>query len=347
MKRTLSAGVGLLLLLLAPGLAIGQAEKPTDVSGDWEMTAETPFGTFTSTLKLEKQGDALTGRVVGEGGEESKLDKVKLAGKTIGFERDITVNGLDLHLVYTGAVDGDSIKGTFEANGQMMTWTAKRKTVVAGVTGASLAGTWKLQLETPNGTRERTLVLKQDGDRTTGTITGRNDEAVPLTEVSLKGRELRFTVAQERDGNTIRRTYVATVDGDSLKGTIEGGNQARGFTGKRDAAPVVPGPAAAVPVLAGAWKLTVMADQTHRPTLHLTEQAGKLSGKLAGEDGGEWMLKDVVVKGNQLDFAVDITVDGQEIHLNFTGTIEGDRLKGAFSQGGASYATTGERQPKA
>ena len=40
MKRTLSAGVGLLLLLLAPGLAIGQAEKPVDVSGDrgWWIT---------------------------------------------------------------------------------------------------------------------------------------------------------------------------------------------------------------------------------------------------------------------------------------------------------------------
>jgi hypothetical protein len=342
MRRTLFAAAGLVLLLLAPGLAVSQAEKPIDVSGDWEVTAETPFGNFTATMKLEKQGETLSGRFVGEGGGESKLDKLKLTGKAIGFERDITVNGLDLHLVYTGTVEGDTMKGTFTAGDQPMNWTAKRKSVVAAATGSGVAGTWKLQVETNNGTRERTLILKQEGDRFTGTVTGRDDEMVPLQEVSLKGKELRFTVSMERDGNVFRRTYVATVDGETLKGEVEGGNQARSFTGKREAPPV------AAPVFAGAWKLTVMADdQTHRPTLNLTEQDGKLIGKLVGQDGDEWPLKEIAVKGNQLDFAVDITVGGEQLHLKFTGTIEGDRLKGALSQGGNNYITTGERQPKA
>jgi hypothetical protein len=342
MTHTLSARIGLLLLLLAPGLAIGQAEKPADVSGDWEVTAETPFGNFTSTMKLEKQGDALSGRFVGESGGDTKLEKLKLAGKTLSFERDITVNGLDLHLVYTGAVDGDSIKGTFTAGDQAMNWTAKRKAVVAPATLTGIAGTWKIQVETPNGTREQTLILKQDGDRATGTVTGRNDEVIPLEEVSLKGSELRFAVTQERDGNRFKRTYIATVAGDTLKGEIEGGNQARTFTGKRQAAPT-----AAAPVFVGAWNLVVMADETHRPTLHLTEQDGKLTGKLVGGDGDEWPLKELSTRGNQLDFAVDITVGGEQLHLKFTGTIDGNALKGSFSQGGNNYTTTGERQPKA
>jgi len=39
-------------------------------------------------------------------------------------------------------------------------------------------------------------------------------------------------------------------------------------------------------------------------------------------------------------------LNGQELHLKFAGTIDGDKLQGAFSDDSGSYATTGERQPK-
>src|SRR5437870_10132673 len=89
-------------------------------------------------------------------------------------------------------------------------------------TAGGIAGTWKISVDTPNGTRERTLVLRQEGDRLTGTLTGPMDQVTPLQEVSFKGKELRFSVSFDRDGQTIKRSYVATVDGDTLKGSVEG-----------------------------------------------------------------------------------------------------------------------------
>ena len=57
-------------------------------------------------------------------------------------------------------------------------------------------------------------------------------------------------------------------------------------------------------------------------------------------------LKKLVVKGAQLDFTVDVQVNGMLIHLAFSGTVEGDKLKGAVTANGQNLATTGERAPK-
>jgi hypothetical protein len=334
---------GLVALLIAPTLAAAQSDKPVDVSGEWERTVETPGGNFTSTMKLEKQGDTLSGVTVRRDGTETALKDVKLAGRTLTFSQDVTFNGMDLHLAYTGTVDGDTIKGTFEGGGQTMNWSAKRASAVAASGAVSAAGTWKLSVETPNGTRERTVVLKQDGEKLTGTATGPNDQSVPLEDVSLKGKELRFTLSFDRNGQTVKRTYVATLTGDTLSGTIEGGNQSRSFTGKRDAPTTI-----AVAGPAGVWKLTVQAsDQTYHPTVTLLQQGDKWTGKFAVDQGMEEPLKDLTVKGNQLDFKVDLQFNGMEIHLTFSGTVDGDKLKGSMDANGQAMATTGERQPKA
>ena len=53
------------------------------------------------------------------------------------------------------------------------------------------------------------------------------------------------------------------------------------------------------------------------------------------------------MKGNQLTFTVDLNFNGMEIHLAFTGSVEGDKLNGSMDAHGKAMPTTGERQPKA
>ncbi len=332
---------GLALLLIAPALAAAQAEKPVEVAGQWEMTAETPVGNFTSTVKLERKGDQLTGVTVAQDGKETKLNDLKFTGKTLTFTEDASFNGEEYHLVYTGTVDGDSIKGTFQTSGETMNWSAKRMTVSAAAP-VSVAGTWKITVETPNGSRERTLVLKQQGDKLAGTVTGPMDESIPVEDVSVSGKLLRFSVSSARNGQTVKRTYTASVDGDSLNGTIEGGNQTRSFTGKREAAP------APLASLAGTWKLAVQApDQTYHPTVTLSNQEGKWSGTLVDEQGDKADLKELVVNGSKLDFSADLDTGGMLIHLKFSGSMAGDRLSGTIEANGTMLPTTGERPPKA
>ena len=332
---------GLALLLLAPRIATAQAEKPVDAVGQWAMTVETPSGNFTSTLKLERKGDQLTGVSVGQDAKETKLNDLKLAGKTLTFTEDITHEGTDYHLVYTGTIEGDTIQGTFETAGQTMTWSAKRAAATPAVP-VSAAGTWKITVQTPNGPRERTLILKQEGSQLSGTVTGPMDQVSTLQDVSLKGKELRFTISFDRNGQTVQRTFIAAVDGDSLSGSIEGGDQKLTFTGKRETATAA---TAATAGAAGSWKLSVMApDRTYLPTITLTQQDGKWAGKLVTEQGDTAELKDLLLNGNQLSFTADLDMGGTLIHLKFTGTLDGDKLKGTMEANGGNLPTTGDRQ---
>ena len=86
---------------------------------------------------------------------------------------------------------------------------------------ADLTGSWKSSMETPNGTFERTFVLKQDGDKLTGKIVTQRGET-EIKDGKVKGDEFEFTVEQPGRGGGPARTvaYKGKVSGDTLKGTF-------------------------------------------------------------------------------------------------------------------------------
>jgi hypothetical protein len=102
-------------------------------------------------------------------------------------------------------------------------------------------GTWKWSFAGQNGqTRETTAKLKQDGDKLTGTISGRqggND--TEITDGKVKGNEVSFKVKRSFNGNDITMNYEGKIEGDTIKGKISttGGQQerpARDWEAKRD-----------------------------------------------------------------------------------------------------------------
>lgn len=82
-------------------------------------------------------------------------------------------------------------------------------------------GTWKWSITTPNGqTRESVLKLKYEGDKLTGTMSGRNRE-VPIEEAKIKGDELSFQITREFNGNKFTSKYSGKIMGDTIKGKME------------------------------------------------------------------------------------------------------------------------------
>jgi hypothetical protein len=105
--------------------------------------------------------------------------------------------------------------------------------MTAGAQTANVAGNWKLTLETPNGAASPSLVLKQDGEKLTGTYKGRFGES-PL-EGSVKGKEIKFTVKVNAQGQEILLEYAGAVDGDTMKGKVKFGDMGEAeFTGKKE-----------------------------------------------------------------------------------------------------------------
>ena len=109
------------------------------------------------------------------------------------------------------------------------------------------SGTWTWTTPGRDGGpgRTSTLKLKLDGDKLTGTMAapgrqGGEARDVAISDASLKGDEIAFTVKREFNGNTFVAKYSGKVAGDSIKGKIEterdGNARSRDWEAKREAA---------------------------------------------------------------------------------------------------------------
>ena len=105
--------------------------------------------------------------------------------------------------------------------------------LTAGAQSTNVAGNWKLTFETPNGPANPSLVLKQNGEKLTGTYKGRFGE-FPL-EGSVKGKEIKFTVKVNAQGQEFILEYAGAVESDTMKGKVKFGDMGDAdFTGKKE-----------------------------------------------------------------------------------------------------------------
>ena len=86
---------------------------------------------------------------------------------------------------------------------------------------ADPAGTWKWSMTGQNGqTRETTLKLKLEGDKLTGSVSGRNGDTA-IDDAKIKDGEITFAVTREYNGNKFTAKYKGKLSGDSIKGKVE------------------------------------------------------------------------------------------------------------------------------
>lgn len=106
-------------------------------------------------------------------------------------------------------------------------------------------GTWTWTTPGRDGgpARTSTLKLKLDGDKLTGAVSapgrqGGDARESAISEASLKGDEIAFTVKREFNGNTFVAKYSGKISADSIKGKVEierGGNtRSRDWEAKRE-----------------------------------------------------------------------------------------------------------------
>ena len=99
----------------------------------------------------------------------------------------------------------------------------------------SIAGKWTMTLDLSIGQATPALVFKQDGEKITGTYTGRYGTFE--FKGTLKDRVLNFSFQMDTDGGTTTMAFAGEVaaDAQSMKGTgtIEGLGDAT-WTAKRD-----------------------------------------------------------------------------------------------------------------
>jgi hypothetical protein len=118
------------LVLGVFGLAGAADDKAVDPVGTWKCEYEIG-GKRTSTLKIKKDGDNLTGTMSWPDQDETKLKDLKLKDGTLTFSAVRKLAGMDegITVDYTLKIDGDKLtgKGSSDFGGQKQEWDIEGK----------------------------------------------------------------------------------------------------------------------------------------------------------------------------------------------------------------------------
>lgn len=99
----------------------------------------------------------------------------------------------------------------------------------------TVEGTWKSTFKTQDGTeRTTTYKFKLEGDKVTGTVTGRNNTETAIDDGTFKDGTISFSVTREFNNNKVTIKYSGKLDGDTIKGSSERPGQNGGEPVKRD-----------------------------------------------------------------------------------------------------------------
>ncbi len=109
--------------------------------------------------------------------------------------------------------------------------TKSLKLILAGclaaltMAAADASGKWTAEMPGRDGnTMTITMNLKADGDKLTGTVSGRRGDS-DISEGKIDGDTVMFDVVREFNGNKMTQHYTGKLDGDTIHFTIkmEGG----------------------------------------------------------------------------------------------------------------------------
>src|SRR6266550_774625 len=233
-RLTLAA---LLFLAAAPGFA--QTPAP-NVTGDWDVTVNSPQGANTTLVTFTQVGEKVSGIFKSQRGE-LPFEGGTLTGSDLTFTFTITTQGMQLPITLTGKVDGATMAGKADFGGFAAgDWTAKRseaKTATSEspttTSALGVGGKWDVTVKTPGGELPASAMLTEDSGKITGTFGSPMGE-VPVTG-TIDGKALKLMVEAQTPQGAMTVIMTGDIDGDTIvngKAEIAGMGQME-WTAKR------------------------------------------------------------------------------------------------------------------
>ncbi len=100
---------------------------------------------------------------------------------------------------------------------------------------ADIDGKWTGQVQGRNGPQSQSIMLKASGNTLTGSIEGGRRGPVEISNGTIDGANVSFSVVREFRGNKVTQDYKGTLSGGELKLAVSGGRgEPREVTYKRE-----------------------------------------------------------------------------------------------------------------
>jgi hypothetical protein len=243
MKRLVCALSALVCALILSASATAQTPN---VTGDWDVTINSPQGARQGKISFKQEGEKLTGALKNQRGEIPIEGAVN--GKEIKFKYTVKFQDQDLVITMTGNLDGDAMKGDADFGGFAQgDWNAKRASAAAA-SGAGapttaqssgdkggdkiyVTGAWSVTVETEAGSGNPSFTFKQEGEKLSGRYKGLLGEFDVTGTVKGDKVEFSFKATGQVEGVV---NYAGTTDGKTMKGKVSLAGLGEGtFTGKK------------------------------------------------------------------------------------------------------------------
>ncbi len=206
----------------------GSAFAQSGPAGDWTLAMATPQGTTNVALSLRVAGDKVTGEM------NSPMGPVAVAGTAAGNDlnvtADISIQGMALTFVIGGKVDGDTMAGSVKvgdfgefpftgtrAGAAPSAAAAAPAGTTAGAAITDLNGKWDIKIVIAGmGEMPAVAVMKQDGEKLTGTISG------PAGEMTFAGSVVGKAVKFDFEADTPQGKLPVSMTGDIGATSVSG-----------------------------------------------------------------------------------------------------------------------------
>src|SRR5436190_6735478 len=166
----------------------------------------------------------------------------------------------------------------------------------ASAQNADIAGTWTATFETNGQTYPAKMILKEDGDKTSGTISSEHGE-VQLSG-TVRGQTVTFSFTMEGENGPTPIAMKGEASGDGMNGTFDhGGGAGSGtWSAHREDAQAKQAPAADTPAekvdVSGAWAFALeLPNISATPTVVFKQDGQSLTGEYQSQQYGRFRLK--------------------------------------------------------
>jgi hypothetical protein len=242
-----------ILQTLAAAAMLAAAASPvaaqSDVTGTWTASFVTADRTYPARIELKQESEKLTGMVGSTTGTEGNKVSGTVKANEVTFEfltQDPNGGGRTLAIAVKASITADGLTGSFNVDDAPTgTFTAKREakdskeakapaaSADAKASATDVAGTWAFTVDLGSITASPTVVLKQDGQKLTGTYTSPQYGQFPL-QGTVKGDDVQFDFTMTIEGNALDVHFKGTADKEGLKGSVNYGGLGEGtFIGKK------------------------------------------------------------------------------------------------------------------
>ena len=212
---------------------------------------------------------------------------------------------------------------------------------------ADIVGAWDVTVTTGQGPETSApLLLKRDGDQIVGTFS--SPQGAQSVEASVKDTAVTIWFSVRTQNGPIDITMKGTAEGDTMKGSMDFGGRGQGRwlarRSSRTATPAVQASDSRADVT-GTWSFQVeIGGNSGTPTMTFKQDGEKLSGHYSGAFGEAPLTG--TIKGNAIEFAIDVSLEGNAVHIVYSGTVEKDSMKGKVSIADLGEGTfTAKRKP--